>query len=451
MLPISLVFPLARGTDHLPEMSGLRWPQRGSDGRVGFYLAGAALTFVSIGAYETLVPLYLDRLRLGPGVIGWVLAGNLMATGLLAIPAGRVADRFGFRRTFLVGSAGLVAGGAVLAWAREPWLILAATVLRGLGFALVIVPGEPFLAAAAVGGAREALFSLHYALVVFATMLGNGVGGALPRFFGASFADAYSSSLLVAAVISGLAGLSFTRLGERGAIWRAPDGEALGLRTVIGLRAVRALVAYSLLMGFGSGLVVPFFSLFLNKRFSLDSVRVGAILSGINLATALATLVGPAITGRIGRVRGVVVTQLLSTPFLFVAAYGPNVSWAVWALFARGALTNMGRPMVSSVAMDVVPATERATVGGLQRASVYLLRGLGAATAGVLMERWGVAAPYPAYALILVLAGLLFYRAFLPLEQTRRPSYHDGDPVREPWEIDKFTNHERAGRNHVIR
>lgn len=385
----------------------------------GTYLLGAALTYLSVGAFETLLPLHLDRLGLMTSMIGWVLAGTLAATGLLAIPAGRVADRWGYRRAFLLGSVGMAVGGVTLALVQAPWLLLVGALVRGAALALIMIPAEPFLTAIASPGMRDSFFSLNFSLVLFSTMGGNALGGWLPSLFrGMEAQAAYSGPLLIMALASGLALLAFAHVGTI-QIQGGDGEEPLRFRALAALRRVQAIVGYSLLMGFGSGLIMPFYSLFLKERYGASPAQAGLILSGISLVTALGVLAGPLVVARIGRVRGVVVTQLLAIPFLLTAAYGPNLLTASLSLFARSAFTNIGRPMVSSVTMDLVPTGARATINGLQRASIYLSRGIGAAAAGMLMQRGSIVLPYPTYAVILAVSAFLFYWWFLTMDRQK--------------------------------
>jgi predicted MFS family arabinose efflux permease len=216
------------------------------------------------------------------------------------------------------------------------------------------------------------------------------------------------------AIIGGLALLPLALLSS---VRRVLGEGRLSLRALAALRRVRAIVGYSLLMGFSSGLIMPFYSLFLKERYGAAPAQAGLVLSGINLATALAVLLGPLLSSYIGRVRGVAVTQFLATPFLLTAAYGPTLLTAALSLFARSAFTNVGRPLVSSVTMDIGPAAARASANDIQRTSIYLFRGLGSAAAGVLMQRGNIELPYPTYAVILAVSGVLFHRWFLPLDE----------------------------------
>lgn len=62
----------------------------------------------------------------------WVIAGYALGYGLLLTPAGRLADRFGYRRMFLIGVAGFVAASAASAAAATPAQLIALQAVQGM-------------------------------------------------------------------------------------------------------------------------------------------------------------------------------------------------------------------------------------------------------------------------------------------------------------------------------
>jgi EmrB/QacA subfamily drug resistance transporter len=69
--------------------------------------------------------------------LAWVSSGNAIAAGALLLVAGRLADRHGRRRIFLLGLALFTAVSAVTAAAPNPTVLIAARVGQGAGAAMV--------------------------------------------------------------------------------------------------------------------------------------------------------------------------------------------------------------------------------------------------------------------------------------------------------------------------
>lgn len=80
------------------------------------------------------------RADLGGAVstIQWLAAGYTLAFGVLLVVGGRLGDRFGRRRMFLIGAAGFTAASVVSALATSPEMLICFRVLQGaLGAVLV--------------------------------------------------------------------------------------------------------------------------------------------------------------------------------------------------------------------------------------------------------------------------------------------------------------------------
>ncbi|MGO4257822.1 DHA2 family efflux MFS transporter permease subunit [Marmoricola sp. RAF53] len=99
--------------------------------------------------------------------MSWTLSAYTIALAAALVPAGRLADRFGRRRTFLVGLVAFTLASALCAAATSPALLVAFRVLQALGAAalvpaslaivLSVFPSEKVPAAVAIWGAIAAL------------------------------------------------------------------------------------------------------------------------------------------------------------------------------------------------------------------------------------------------------------------------------------------------------
>jgi EmrB/QacA subfamily drug resistance transporter len=106
-----------------------------------------------------------------PGVsfaaMSWTLSAYTIALAAALVPAGRLADRFGRKRTFMIGLVAFTLASALCAVATSPALLVAFRVLQALGAAalvpaslaviLSVFPSEKIPAAVAIWGAIAAL------------------------------------------------------------------------------------------------------------------------------------------------------------------------------------------------------------------------------------------------------------------------------------------------------
>ncbi len=72
--------------------------------------------------------------------VQWALSAYILAWGAFLLTAGRCADLYGKRRTFLTGTSLFMIGSALTGAATQPWFLILGRVVQGLGGALFL-PG----------------------------------------------------------------------------------------------------------------------------------------------------------------------------------------------------------------------------------------------------------------------------------------------------------------------
>lgn len=72
--------------------------------------------------------------------VQWALSAYILAWGAFVLTAGRLADLFGKRRTFLTGTILFMIGSALTGIATQPWFLIFGRVVQGMGGALFL-PG----------------------------------------------------------------------------------------------------------------------------------------------------------------------------------------------------------------------------------------------------------------------------------------------------------------------
>ena len=173
----------------------------------------------------SVVPLYADSVGAG-GVGAGLTTGALMAAtvaGELAVP--RLAARFGYRAVFAAGLVLLGAPALALPASTTLAAILAVSVVRGLGFAIVVVVGGALVASLVPGERRGEGLGLFGIVVgvpgVAALPLGVWLVG--EAGYPAVFAAGAAAALAGLVVVPGLPGRAARR--------EAPVGVLAGMRT----------------------------------------------------------------------------------------------------------------------------------------------------------------------------------------------------------------------------
>ncbi|MDR6906190.1 EmrB/QacA subfamily drug resistance transporter [Agromyces sp. 3263] len=83
------------------------------------------------------IPTLGADLGLGPGALAWVITAYVLPFGSLLLFGGRLADRFGHRRIFLIGTGSFIGASALAGLAVSGEMLLTARALQGASAALL--------------------------------------------------------------------------------------------------------------------------------------------------------------------------------------------------------------------------------------------------------------------------------------------------------------------------
>ena len=115
------------------------------------------------------------------GQMSWVLNGYTVVFAAFLALAGRLADRFGHRRVFLIGLATFSVASAACAVAPGVWALVAARAVQALGAALVTPTSLSLLLAAYPPDRRARAVGVWASIGAVAAALGPPLGGLLVR------------------------------------------------------------------------------------------------------------------------------------------------------------------------------------------------------------------------------------------------------------------------------
>lgn len=178
------------------------------------------------------------------------------------------------------------------------------------------------------------------------------------------------------------------------------------------------LLGPSALISFGAGAMVVFFQIFFRLRFDLSPGGIGILFAFSSVVTALATLMAPLLTRRLGKVRTIVFTQLASIPFLLLLSYSFHFPAVVFAYYARQALMNMSGPIQTTFGLEQVRESQRATLTGLSAMLGSLGRGgLGPIVSGYLQVKSGFTLAFTMTTVCYIIGTLLFFVFFRKAER----------------------------------
>lgn len=382
------------------------------------YLSYTFLLSLYVGISYVIFNLYILKLGYDEQSVGLLISVSLIATGLFAFPAAQCCDRMG-SKTCLITSGLLTAVSLYLLYTVTSMeMLLVLSILNGVFATIPAVIGVPFLMENTTPDDRLHLFSVNFGAFVFATMIGTAFGGYLPRLSSLLFAvpqvslEAYRYTLMVSLAVATLSvvPLIFIRDGKRSCPARGNTGAFL--RKLAESRTVRQLVLISTLIGIGAGLIVPFFNVYFNKSLQAGPGQIGIIFSLAQGSMIVGAAVVPYVAAKIGKVKTVSLTYLISLPFLLMLAFTTNLYLAGGAYILRMLFINMSTPVSTSFSMEIVHSDEMASVSSLTNTANCFAIAAGSFVAGVLMTYGVYTMPYLAACGFYVLTAVLYFKFF---------------------------------------
>lgn len=280
------------------------------------YLLNLVISSVAFGVYGLLFNFYVLSLGYDEALLGRLLTANSTAALIGAVPAGYAGDRLGRKASLLIS--GLV------------------TVL-------------------AVAG-----------------MVGFWIGGRLPGWLGGAASAAGNSSVAYTWTLVAVAGLAVLSLVPL-LFMRVPAPKRLvGVSRLAPFRYARQhpsllgrLTAPVLVTSLGAGLFVPFMNVFFRNRYNVDDATIGSLFAAGSLVMGLGFLLAAPLADRYGKIKLVVLTQILFIPSLVLLGFAPWFWLSAAAYLARVVLMTMDDPVYQAFVMEKVEESARATVASL--------------------------------------------------------------------------------------
>jgi MFS family permease len=378
------------------------------------YLAAEFLVWTAHGIFSVLFNLYLVEAGFPESFVGRAISMNALGLAVAALPAGLLAERWGRRRSLLLGAVLEGIGHALRASLVHPGAIMASGFVIGIGQALFQIAAAPFLTEHSTPRERTHLFSTFFASALLAGVLGSALGGGLPHLVqallpGTRLFAAYRVGLFAGAAVALSAVIPIAGLGRLEEKPLTQDAEPV-TREQWG-RLV-PIAVNSALIGMGAGLVIPFMNLYFKDRFACSSAQIGSFFSVAQVFTAAAALLGPALARRFGKLRTAIVSELLSLPFLVTLGAERRLPIAVGSFWLRATLMQAATPLLQTFVMEAMPRALRARA----TSTVNLVWNVGwavsAVAAGSVIERFGYAMPFYLTAGLYLTAASTFWFAF---------------------------------------
>jgi MFS family permease len=340
------------------------------------------------GFTSVLLARYLRHLGLTNLQIGVLITATLVGSAALTLLSGLRLARFG-ARTVLLWSAVLMAAtglgfGTITRFIPLVIVGFVGTLNPSGGDVSLFLPTEQAVLADLTYTAerphRFAIYNLGAALAAALGALASAAPDRVARAAGWDITMTERLSFLIYVVIAAGAISLYARMRDI----RVPPSDQHGLHH--SRRIVMRLSALFTLDSAGGGFAVQtLLVLYLEERFHLDPVVIGATFAAAGILSAVSQLLSARLAKRIGLVHTMVFTHLPANICLIVAGIVPNAAAAVAMLLARAALSQMDVPARQALVMRLVEPDERAAAASVTNVPRSLGAAATPAVAGALL------------------------------------------------------------------
>jgi MFS family permease len=190
----------------------------------------------------------------------------------------------------------------------------------------------------------------------------------------------------------------------------------LSFRNVKSWRTITKFIVPTAIIGFGAGFIVPLFNLFFSLKFAASAEQIGLMSAVSNVTLGVGLVAAPALSRRLGKVRSVVLCEFISMPFIIFTTLAPNLVLAAGSYVTRNALMNMAGPIGTTLQMELVSETERATTSGFMVMADNVPRAITASASGVMMTGDDFLTPFLFTAATYFAASTIYFAFFRKAE-----------------------------------
>lgn len=380
------------------------------------FLLATFFSWAGFAANHVLFNLYLTEGGFGEEFAGNSAALVALGMGLAALPAGLLSDKIGRRKTLLLGGVGLGLSLLIRCLTFSAPLLLITSFTTGAFQALGVITASPFLSENSRSRIRTQLFSANFAAMLVAGIVGNLGGGQLPEllsrivpFSGETLLLPYRWTLIIGAIASFSSIWPILFIRDRILSHDDPISPEAAREST---KTLAKLFLNFLFIGFGAGLIMPFFNLYFANRFQCTSGQIGLFFAMSQVLTIFAALAGPRLARQFGLLKTITWLQLISLPFLVTLGFEEHLWLAVLAFLARASLMQTSSPLHNAFSMEIVPPSLRARTAGLNMAAWFLGWAVSANAAGWIMANIGYEYPYYMTAFFYFLASISLYWMF---------------------------------------
>jgi MFS family permease len=341
---------------------------RGIPRQAMFLIYAGIFPALAYGMVYTDLSYYLTSVQgISDLVMGTVVAIMGLSMVLSSIPMGIVADRFGRKRVIILGNIVASSVIAIFALTTNVALLLTAAFFEGVSEAAFSSSSSALLADLSGDYKRTSAFTFYGFLTGIASGIGSFVIPLVSIFeaFGFSSKQGHTFLYVMVAIVSLLSTLLVLKID------RKPLPQGRSMKNFFPKKSRNVLIKYIVansIIALGAGFFVPIMARWFNLVYGISDSISGPVLGVSSILIGVSSLAAPSLARRMGMVKAIVVTQGVSTVFMFAVPLSPTFAVASIMYTIRSFLMNMAGPLQQSMIMGLVSPDERGAASGVSAA-----------------------------------------------------------------------------------
>lgn len=372
------------------------------------------------GFLAVIVPLYFaEGLRLSTLAVSALFTAGALGTPALTLFFGKYADIYGRKKLLLITLILLPTAIIILLLTSLYPLLLVSCILGGFGIAGGLVGGgvgasvAPMQTALLAEKTNEVNRTRIFSLFTMASSIAGSSGALL------SNAGDYRNLFIAAFVLTLISLLSIIPLRERFVPRKKQERRSMPEQNS---RNIRKFIITGSLNGAAQGLIIPFLPILMSEVFRMTRGEIGDIFSIGGFLTAGAMYATPYMTEKLGFVKYIMSTRMISSVFLLYfpfsgGAVAAGISYVIFTV-----LRAISLPSQQALMMNVVSEESRSFASGANQSARLFPSAAATLSSGAIQSFLNDTIPFE-LAFLINLANIgLYYKFFWNMpEANARP------------------------------
>ncbi|MGL6065382.1 MAG: MFS transporter [Fusobacteriaceae bacterium] len=372
-------------------------------------------SFVIQGIFFVFIGIHIKTLGFGESVVGKVLAVNSLSIGFGSLLSAYCLGILGRKKSLIIGVITICIGMIGIGASTQVSNLMFFAIFTGIGYSFPSTSVGVLLAENSRAEEKVGVFSRNFVIqsigVICGSYLGGGLNGIFSKFFDLRNVIPimfYICALLVLIMIIPVLKLEETTVKTA----KKSKNLYITFRKIMNQKKACGFIIYNTIIGFGAGLVVPFFSVYLKYQLNIDSASVGGIMALSQVGLVIGGISVPYVSKILGKENTIIICQLLSIPFLISIAFPQGIVIVAISFLLRSTLMNLNQPLIQNISMDIVEEQDRALMSSLILMTSYLTRAVSVIIAGYVMENISYNLPYYVTVVLYLSGTYTFYKIF---------------------------------------